>query len=384
MIFSEITLVVCGLLFLFAGLTPLLNPFFRKIDFGNKTTPQGKEPIAAPPPLSVIITVHDNADDLSKHLPLFLSQDYPADFQVIIVMEKGDVETENVIKRFADNTHLYVTFIPAGSRYMSRKKLAVTVGVKASKYEWNILTDAFCSPQSDKWLYSMAENFTSSTNLVIGYSNYSSDSNAFQRFERLHTSYYLMRQALKGTAYRTNGTNLAFKKSEFISGGGYRGNLHAIRGEYDFLVNKFAHKRQTAIELRPQSWIKDTSPTHEAWINKHLFYLNSRKFLRRSRRIRALFNIDMSAMLVNYMFIVVAIVYSLIQEDWIICSVAGLSLLITFILRIHIAGKALSRFGEKISPFKIIPFEFGIIVYNIAHLLKYKKADKYDFTTHKL
>ena len=102
MIFSEITLVVCGLLFLFAGLTPLLNPFFRKIDFGNKTTPQGKEPIAAPPPLSVIITVHGNADDLSKHLPLFLSQDYPADFQVIIVMEKGDVETENVIKRFAD------------------------------------------------------------------------------------------------------------------------------------------------------------------------------------------------------------------------------------------------------------------------------------------
>ncbi len=384
MIFNEITIIISTLLILFAVVTPLLNPFFRKLEFNSNANQKIVEETAPPPPLSVIITVHNDANKLSKHLPLFLSQDYPADYQVIVVAEEGDSETETVLKQYVNNKHLYKTFIPISSLYMSRKKLAITLGVKASKYEWVILTDAFCSPQSDKWLSVMAENFTVPNNLVIGYSNYATDSTDFQRFERLRTSYYLMRQALRGIAYRTNGTNLAFKKSEFINGDGYRGNLQTIRGEYDFLVNKYARKGNTAIEIRPQAWIKDDTPSKNTWINKYLFYLNSRETLQHSRKFRILFNLDISAMLINYIFIIVALTYALLYQDWIICSIAGAALISTFITRSCIACKVLSRFGENISPFKIIPLELSIVLHNITYLLKYYRADKYDFTTHKL
>ena len=80
MIITETTLIICTLVVLFATLTPLLNPFFRRIDF-NKS----KDLTAGLPPVAIIITVHDNTADLSKQLPLFLNQDYPALFQLIIV-----------------------------------------------------------------------------------------------------------------------------------------------------------------------------------------------------------------------------------------------------------------------------------------------------------
>ena len=37
------------------------------------------------PPISIIFTPHDNAQELAKNLPLYLNQDYPTDFQVIVV-----------------------------------------------------------------------------------------------------------------------------------------------------------------------------------------------------------------------------------------------------------------------------------------------------------
>lgn len=379
MIITETTLIICTLVVLFATLTPLLNPFFRRIDF-NKS----KDLTAELPPVAIIITVHDNTADLSKHLPLFLNQDYPALFQVIIVTEKNDSTTENILKQYSHDKHLYVTFIPESSRYMSRKKLAITLGVKASKCEWNILTEASCKPQSNKWLESMAQNFTQAYNLVIGYSNYLPNNNTYERFEHLRTFYYLIQRAQKQIAYRTNGTNLAFKKSDFISGDGFRGNLHTTRGEYDFLVNKYAEKNRTAVELRPQAWIKEDYPTKQIWQSRYLFYLNSRKFLKRSPSFRALFNTDMVAMFANYLLILVATAYAVSQHNYILLVVAVLSMLITLILRIYIARKALLKFNEQIPSLKIILFECQIIFSNLSYFLKYKKADKNEFTTHKL
>ena len=41
---------------------------------------------------------------------------------------------------------------------------------------------------------------------------------------------------------------LLFKKSEFLETEGFRGNLKYVRGEFDFIVNKYAQKGTTAVE----------------------------------------------------------------------------------------------------------------------------------------
>ena len=80
------------------------------------------------PPVSIIVTPHDKAYELDQHLPLLLEQDYPAPFRIIVVFWRGESETDDVLKKYAANPHLYATYIPDSSRYMSRKKLAITVG----------------------------------------------------------------------------------------------------------------------------------------------------------------------------------------------------------------------------------------------------------------
>jgi len=336
------------------------------------------------PPVSIVLTPHENASELEENLPAYLSLDYPPGFEVIVVAWKGDTETEDVLKRYADNLCLYTTFIPQTSRYMSRKKLAITLGVKAAKNEWIMLTDIECRPQSDKWLQTMVRNCGEGTDLVMGYTCYDGDTPAYRRFERLHTELYLMRMAQRGTAYRTGGNNLMFRKSLFIEQDGYRGNLKFLRGEYDFIVNKYARRDNVAVETHPDGWTVEQVPTNKAWRNKHLFYIENRKHLHRSVSHRILYSLDQTLMHLNYLFIIVAAVFSVVTERWLLTGVACMSLIVTVILRTAIARKTLRMFGENIPAIMAVLYEIGIFWHRIGYMLKYMRADKNDFISHKI
>ena len=88
------------------------------------------------------------------------------------MVPQNDHETSDVLKRFASNSHLYTTFIPESSRYMSKKKLAITLGVKAAKYDWVLMADICCFPTGDNWLQALARNCQEGKELVVGYTRY--------------------------------------------------------------------------------------------------------------------------------------------------------------------------------------------------------------------
>ena len=126
---TTITLTISSVVVLLAAVSPLISPLFRlpkKEEGDSACIGESKDK-----PISVVIISHDNAPELEKHLPAFLSQKYDADYQVIVVADKSDSETDDVIKRFSNDPHLYATFMPLSSRYISRKKLAITLGIKA-------------------------------------------------------------------------------------------------------------------------------------------------------------------------------------------------------------------------------------------------------------
>ena len=151
---SVTTIIICAILIVAAFITPLINIFFRKVEDEESATDDSQLPC-----LSVLLTVQDNARELEQHLPAMLTQDYPAGFEVIVVVGKGEDDTDDVLKKLsATYPNLYTTFIPDSSRYMSRKKLAVTLGVKAARHEWILMTEASCQPASDQWLKTMARH----------------------------------------------------------------------------------------------------------------------------------------------------------------------------------------------------------------------------------
>lgn len=360
------------------------NPFFRKTDKADDFDTPNSVNDSDMPRITVLVLANNNAQALDANLSIILTQDYAPGYEVIVVGEKGDLPTEAVVEQYAHRGHLYATYIPHRSLFMSKSKLAVALGVKAAHNEWIVMVNAECRPQSDVWLKTLASRMDSDANLVMGYSNYDSEARGYYRFARLRTMCYMLRRAVRSVAYRTNGTNIAFRRSEFIAQEGYRGNLQLVNGEYDFIINKYAQPGQTRVVTAEDACIREDSPTSKQWHDRDICYAHIRKFLSRSTAPRTLFNFDMTMMYANYAALVASIVLSVVSQRWILLAVAALYLVLTIVLRSIIARKVYVKFGEEIPAWRTVFYELSIVWRQLSTKIRYSRADQYDFTTHKL
>lgn len=379
MIISTTTIIAGAVVVLLAVLGSLINPFLRSLRFQKTGTAENQ------PPVSILITAHDNLAELERNLPMFLRQQYAADYQVIVVCQSTDGETQDFLKRTAaENPHLYYTYIPESSRYMSRKKLQITLGVKAAKHEWIILTEPNCRPSNDKWLQTMVRQCQDPNHLVLGYVALDEETKSVRRFDSIRKAYYVLRRAQQTYGYRSHMPNVAFRKSDFMKEQGYQGNLEYVRGEYDFLVNKYALCGDTATELDCDAWLIREAPSNKSWHNAHLYLQASRKSLERAGSMRTLMFFDHLMPHLSLIATLAVAAYSILMKNWILTGCAGFSFLLLFIVRMLIANKAIRHFDDGIAMFKLPFFEYGIIWRNLATKLRYWRADKNDFTSHKL
>lgn len=379
MIISTTTIIAGAVVVLLAVLGSLINPFLRSLRFQKTGTAENQ------PPVSILITAHDNLAELERNLPMFLRQQYAADYQVIVVCQSTDGETQDFLKRTAaENPHLYYTYIPESSRYMSRKKLQITLGVKAAKHEWIILTEPNCRPSNDKWLQTMVRQCQDPNHLVLGYVALDEETKSVRRFDSIRKAYYVLRRAQQTYGYRSHMPNVAFRKSDFMKEQGYQGNLEYVRGEYDFLVNKYAFYGDTATELDCDAWLIREAPSNKSWHNAHLYLQASRKSLERAGSMRTLMFFDHLMPHLSLIATLAVAAYSILMKNWILTGCAGFSFLLLFIVRMLIANKAIKHFDDGIAMFKLPFFEYGIIWRNLATKLRYWRADKNDFTSHKL
>lgn len=379
MIISTTTIIAGAVVALLAVLGSLINPFLRSLRFQKTETAENQ------PPVSILITAHDNLAELERNLPMFLRQQYAADYQVIVVCQSTDGETQDFLKRTAaENPHLYYTYIPESSRYMSRKKLQITLGVKAAKHEWIILTEPNCRPSNDKWLQTMVRQCQDPNHLVLGYVALDEETKSVRRFDSIRKAYYVLRRAQQTYGYRSHMPNVAFRKSDFMKEQGYQGNLEYVRGEYDFLVNKYALYGDTATELDCDAWLIREAPANKSWHNAQLYLQASRKSLERAGSMRTLMFFDHLMPHLSLIATLAVAAYSILMKNWILTGCAGFSFLLLFIVRMLIANKAIKHFDDGIAMFKLPFFEYGIIWRNLATKLRYWRADKNDFTSHKL
>ena len=79
-------------------------------------------------PVSIIIYAKNDSENLKKHLPALLTQDYP-EYQVVVINDGSRDDTDDTLKFFQNEyKHLYHTYVPSDARYLSRRKLAFTLG----------------------------------------------------------------------------------------------------------------------------------------------------------------------------------------------------------------------------------------------------------------
>jgi cellulose synthase/poly-beta-1,6-N-acetylglucosamine synthase-like glycosyltransferase len=382
---STLTIIISAVLLLLAIVSTLMDPFFRvpinkEANNNSHDDERGKDGL----PLSVIVMVNDDIDILERNLPTLLNQEYEPGFQIIIVADKGNSQADDMIKRFGNNPHLTSTFIPNTFRYISREKLGITLGIKAARNEWCILMDGNSYPVSRHWLSHIGRQCSDEKNLIIGYSNYENGAKAYQRFYRLQHFAYLWRECMKGTPYSANGSNLAFRKSEFIKMDGFRGNLHIIRGEFDFIVNKFARKNSAVAVVSEESSLMETIPSDKQWHRRRIFHIHSCRYMQRGFRHRLLPCLDTFFLHLSCTLSICFVVLGAVFCNYILLCSAVLSLILLITSRIIIGKKTISAFHADISAWKIIPLELASIWHSLADRIRYYKADSYDFTCHKL
>ena len=214
------------------------------------------------PSISIVLAVHDGEEEIERNLPKFLSQDYEGRYEVIVVDESSTDNTAEVLKRLKNNhTNLYATFIPDSSHYISRRKLALTVGVKAAKHDWVIFTDPDCSPADNKWLSAMAAKCGNDTELVIGATRYHNDATDYERLERLTTWWREAYETQHQQVYTYSGHNMMFRREKFIRDNGFLNSLMFLRGEYDFLANEYGERKKTVVAAEPQATLIEDAPT---------------------------------------------------------------------------------------------------------------------------
>lgn len=362
------TLVIGSTLLPLAVITSLWSPFFRRPRIEDDNTEETHQDT----PLSVIMTVHNQAEALERNLPVLLSLPYKAGYEVIVVDESSTDETNEVLDRLKEQyPNLYTTYIPDSSHYISRRKLAIMMGIKAAKNEWMILTEATCTPQQDTWLQTVASHINDDTDMICGYTNYDESAPSYYVFDHLLANCYLMKQP-----YRYEGANLAFRKSAFLAGNGFLNNLKYLYGEYDFMVNACS---RVSVMTAKSGRLTQEAPCPDDWKKHQIRLRETRRHLRHTLIPHLLFASDQLMMYVNYMLQLAAIVYAALTQRWLLLGVASAGLLLTLVLRTLFACKAAKAFSEHIAAIKLPFMELRVGWQEAWFRLKHKLADKYEF-----
>lgn len=314
-------------------------------------------------PVSVIICARNEAENLERNLPAFLTQNHP-DYEVIVVNDCSTDNTDEVLMNMkVQYPHLYVTTIQQDRKFIHGKKLAVTVGIKAARNEQLLFSDADCHPFSDQWITSMSRHFSDKTELILGVGKYESKRgllNIIVRYETLFTAIQYLSFALIGKAYMGVGRNMGYLKPLFYRHKGFASHLRVLSGDDDLFVNEATTPTNTKVELSPESFTISVAPVSFAeWFRQKKRHLSTSPYYNTSSKFRL--GLDY---LTRFLFYGSAIIL-LFTEHWIWVAAAAWGLLT--IVRLVIIKLSMKRLNERdlllpsllLDP--LIPIILGII-----------------------
>lgn len=354
---------------------------YNKLHIHNKQTKQADEAPIHTPPLSVIIVVKNTTEELQQNLTAILEQDYP-EFEVIVIHDRSADDCDDTLKLLEDKyPHLYHTFIPYSARYISHKKLGITMGIKASRHDWLVFTEPDCRPQSNQWLRKMARNFTPTTEIVLGYSNYEKRSGWFNKkitFDTLLNAMRSLGMALSGHPYTGNGRNLAYRKKLYYKHKGFTSHLKLQRGEDDLFINETANARNTRVETSPESIMRIAMPKYKKiWYEEKISYAATSRLFQGTTRY--LMGWETCSRLLFYATTSAACITGALSHQWITPAIAFFLWIIRFAIQLIIFRKTCKDLSEHKFAALLPVFDILQPIWNLRFKLQRRMRRKDEF-----
>lgn len=323
----------------------LYNAIHRRNVADRKGKVKGTEEKAG---ISVIIVTSDNREQLEKNLPRVLTQDYP-DYEVIVVDDNSQDGTKELLERFGGQyPQLYTTFTSDSIRYISHKKLALTLGIKAAKKEWVTFTEPDCYPTSDQWLSRLSRRFTDTTDVVVGYSNYERKhgfANLCYMYDTLLQQMRILGLILLKRGYMGIGRNMAYRRELFFRHKGYSRHLDLQRGEDDLFINEHVQAKRIAAEVSAEASVRCASANNHTWnIDKQ-----SRLFIRGKLHGMGpyLLGAETLSRLLFYAVVIAGAAYGILNHQWTVMGISIGGWLLRFGCQLFVFHRSARDLGER-------------------------------------
>ena len=295
------------------------------------------------PGVSVIVCAKNEQDNLRDYLQALLTQDYPL-YEVIVVDDGSEDDTRLLVERWQKRyTNLKLTFVPIGAHVMSTKKLAITLGAKAAQYDYLLLTDADCRPESTHWIQAMVHGFTEQVDVVLGAGMYFVKPGLLNRMIQFDTVFSAMQYlglAVCGHPYMGVGRNLAYSKRLFFAQNGFAGILEHRAGDDDLFVNRVATKQNTAVVCTRESltWSVPKASFSD-WLHQKRRHLSVAPAYKTGTKFRLTLEPFTRGLLYA---LAIAL---LVMASWEIQIGVAAALLIRWLMQVLIINTAASRWG---------------------------------------
>ncbi|MFV0329262.1 MAG: glycosyltransferase [Dysgonomonas sp.] len=315
------------------------------------------------PKVSIVIVSENEVVSLRDNLPAILEQDYP-EYEVIVVNNGSTDESDELLRSLElKYPNLYHTYLPySNDRKMDRRKLALTLGVKAANNDILVFTEPYCKPVSNKWLKTLLKELTPDKDIVLGYSFFTKAPvffNRMARFDNLLFSMQSFSMAIMQKPYVGNYRNLVFRRQLFFDNKGFASLLHIENGEGLF-ISQILTSSNTSVSLSQDSFIETNLEDFSLWRQIKRSYFTIRPYLKSTAP--TIFKIETYSRCFFYLLLIASIVYSIVFQQW---ALLGFSALL-FLIRLTVQLVTLNKISQYFYSGK---FRFSLLVLDIIQPL---------------
>lgn len=294
-------------------------------------------------PVSVIVCAKNEEVNITQLVPLLVQQDYP-EFEIVLIDDASSDNTLEIFESFEkEYQNVKLVKVANNEAFWGNKKFALTLGIKAAKYEYMLFTDADCRPSSTRWIQEMSAHFSTEKTIVLGYGAYERHPgilNKLIRFETLLTAVQYFSFAKIGKPYMGVGRNLAYKKDVFFSVRGFMDHMKIRSGDDDLFVNQAATKANSTICYSWDSFTySEPKKTFGDWLKQKRRHLSTAQHYKFSDQFQlGLFYTS------QLFFLITATSLLAFMHQWIIVAAClGLRYLVVWIT----IGAAANKLREK-------------------------------------
>lgn len=215
------------------------------------------------PSLSVILPARNEAAVLERTLNSLCQQDYPGEWEIIVVDDRSTDDTPRILADLETNITRLRSIRITEVHPRSPKKNALATGIRASSGSVIVTTDADCT-YDPGWLRGMISHMTPGVGVVAGLTVFDLPNAHVPLWQKIQWLDFLVQQFLaagavgRGVPSSCNGSNLAYRRQVYDEISGFGTSTRQVSGDDVLFAQRVSRltKWKTVFTTLPETIVR--------------------------------------------------------------------------------------------------------------------------------